>query len=97
MSGSENTNDATILCNAPDIRTDNHGYAEQGISHCHGYILNNLRLQKFSDRDMQNIVQFLSDLGSYFCVKSVPQSIRLPLAKKADECCKTYHVTYTCL
>jgi hypothetical protein len=75
-----NANDATVVCNAPDIRTDrdNHGYAEQGISHCHGSILNDLSLPKYSSHDAQSIGQFLSGLNSYFRGKNVPESVRLP-------------------
>jgi hypothetical protein len=32
---------------------------------------------------MENMVQFLADLDLYFLVKNVPDSIRLPLVKKA--------------
>jgi hypothetical protein len=80
-----NTNDATVLCNAHDIRTGrcNHGFAEEGILHCHRSILNDLNLPKFSDRDTRNTFQFLSDADSYFLVKNVPKSIWLPLAKEA--------------
>jgi hypothetical protein len=85
VSGYENTNDATILSNAPDIRAnrDSHGYTEEGISHCHGSILDDLSLPKFSDRNAQNVVQFLSDLGTYFRMKTVPESVSIPLGKKA--------------
>jgi len=40
-------------------------------------------LPKFSDREVQNVVQFPWDLESYFLVKSVPESVKLPLAKTA--------------
>jgi hypothetical protein len=52
-------------------------------SQCHGNILSDLSLPKFSDRNTQNVVQFLSDLDWYFLINNVPESIRLPLARKA--------------
>jgi hypothetical protein len=40
-------------------------------------ILGDLSLPKFSDREVQNAVQFLSDLDSYFLVRNVPVSSSL--------------------
>jgi len=40
-------------------------------------ILSDLSLPKFKDREIQNAVQFLSDLDSYFLVRNEPESSRL--------------------
>jgi len=45
--------------------------------------LNDLVLPKFTDRKAQNVVHFFSDLDSYFNLKCVPESLKLPLAMKA--------------
>jgi hypothetical protein len=42
-----------------------------------------LSLPKFCDREVQNVAQFPWDSDSYFLVKNVPESIKLPLAKNA--------------
>ena len=80
-----NNNNVTLLCVVPSagLLINIHRCVGQKTSHCHGNILSDLSLPKFSDRDMQNVVQYLSDFDSYFFIKNVPESIRLPLARKA--------------
>jgi len=45
-------------------------------------ILSDLGSPKFSNREMQNAVQFLSDFDSYFLARNVPESSSLHWSKK---------------
>jgi hypothetical protein len=60
-----------------------HEFVSGGLEQCHGSVLNDLVLPKFADCHAQNIVHFLVELEERFHLKSVPESLKLPLAMEA--------------
>ncbi|KDR16521.1 hypothetical protein L798_09956 [Zootermopsis nevadensis] len=57
--------------------------AELTHPQCPNHGLNDIVLPKFFDCHRQNVVQFLQELDDYYRLKSVPESLKLPIAVKA--------------
>jgi hypothetical protein len=57
--------------------------AELTYPQCPSHVLNDIVLPKFVDCHKQNVVHFLLELDDYYRLKSVPESLKLPIAVKA--------------
>jgi hypothetical protein len=75
------------MSNSDSHLTHAHEFANRGLGQCHGKVLNDLVLPKFSDCNKQNVVQYLDELDAYFNLKSVPDALKLPLTMKAVTDC----------
>jgi hypothetical protein len=75
-----NDSNVPVRCNVGT--NDHHEYVSRGSEQCYGHALNDLVVPKFRDCHKQN-VQFLNELDAYYLLKSVPESLKLPVAMKA--------------
>jgi hypothetical protein len=57
--------------------------AEQTYPQCPSHVLNDIVSPKFFDCHEQNVVHFLLEPDDYYRLKSVPESLKLPIAVKA--------------